>query len=367
MPPLQHSVIVHPGILAPGHPYLANGSACTVRFNEYRGTGPPTSDFGNAGDVYVDLNPRLYALYWRARSIAGNGPWMRWTHILLDQTPLYQYLAPHPWVRHPETSDLFLWVDPGGVTWAAKDAICASRAKMVNRGIAAVAPGTIPDVQGLVSEVLQHMLAAEKTRHSRSSGVFGPDDRKLPLPQASLSWNHGAVVNVKPPASRRSSISVTSPPPMASNNRRSSVTLPFRPSGGGGGQRSPSVQRSTTPTPQGMPGYTRYAEGYALTSSINPYSVPSTTPTESMQTLEEVRRAQGAELKSKQELKLKNRELSKLRQKEKDVISMSYHYQKRERELVAALAAAEQRSSAELEELRGYAGEITTASRVGTN
>nr|GAT46420.1 predicted protein [Mycena chlorophos] len=68
--------------------------------------------------------------------------------------------------------------------------------------------------------------------------------------------------------------------------------------------------------------------------------------------LDDMRRAQGAEHRSKQELKSKSRELSKLRQKEKDVISMSYHYQKRERELVAALEATEQRSSAELQEMR---------------
>ncbi|KAJ7843665.1 hypothetical protein B0H14DRAFT_1011744 [Mycena olivaceomarginata] len=68
--------------------------------------------------------------------------------------------------------------------------------------------------------------------------------------------------------------------------------------------------------------------------------------------LDAMRRAQDAEVKSKQELKQKSRQLATLRQKEKEVIGMSYHYQKREQELVAALAAAKQRSSAELDEMR---------------
>lgn len=131
----QRSFSTNPAVLAPGHPYAVNPSSasCTVHFFEFRGMGPPSTDFGHAGDVYIDLNPRMHALYWRDRdTVRGFGPgqWRRWTALLLDKVPLYKFLISHPWAGSAETSDLYLWVDPGGVAWTSKDALCASRVQV---------------------------------------------------------------------------------------------------------------------------------------------------------------------------------------------------------------------------------------------
>ncbi|KAJ7064649.1 hypothetical protein C8F01DRAFT_1366936 [Mycena amicta] len=316
---LQRSFVVDPSVLATGHPYSVNpgSTSCTIQFYEFRGIGPPSSDFGQAGDVYVDLNPRLHALYWRERSprsgSSAPGSWIRWTNIILDQVPLYRYLTPHPWTRHAESSDLFLWVDPAGVTWTSTAALCASRVKMIQQGVAPVEPGTMPDVQALVSQVLRHMIDAERERPTKST-----DDRR---------WPHGSP-------SRRSSISIAGSP---QNHRRSSVTLPFRPTSSHGPRSPPPPQMLAAGGHSSSP-YTRPAllsEYSPRPGSSSPYPMYVERDSPDMRALDDMRRAQGAEFKSKQELKLKNRELAKLRQKEKDVISMSYHYQKRERELVA--------------------------------
>src|ERR1700761_655839 len=108
----------NPEALTPGHPYSLDNSkkSCQVPFIEFRGTGRPSSTFGYPGDVYIDLTHGSYALYWRDRHGRSPGQWRKWTALLLDQVPLYKYLISHPWAHDPQTSDLYLWVDPTGVT-----------------------------------------------------------------------------------------------------------------------------------------------------------------------------------------------------------------------------------------------------------
>lgn len=179
----QRSFSVNPAALAPGHPYAFRSSSkpSTVIFVEFRGLGPPSADLGHPGDVYVDLNPRLHALYWRD-IVRGVGQWRRWTALLLDKVPLNKFLVAHPWARDPETSDLFLWVDPGGVTWTSKDNLCASRVQMIRRNIATTMPGTVPDVESLVSEVLRAMLDAE--RHAANAPRHAMSPIPDPRPQS---------------------------------------------------------------------------------------------------------------------------------------------------------------------------------------
>jgi hypothetical protein len=171
---LQRSFSVNPAVLTSGHPYPFHplAQSGTVQFIEFRGTGPPSTNFGQAGDVYVDLTPRLHALYWRERDTArgGAGQWRKWTALLLDKVPLHRFLVPHPWARSAESSNLYLWADPGGVTWTSKDNICASRVHMIQSNIAAIPPGTIPDVEVLVSEILHRMLDAERRAASAARG-----------------------------------------------------------------------------------------------------------------------------------------------------------------------------------------------------
>ncbi|KAJ6514277.1 hypothetical protein C8R47DRAFT_569529 [Mycena vitilis] len=299
-----------PTALAPGHPYGLRAN--TIHFLEFRGIGPPSVDFGHAGDVYVDLTPGVHALYWRERDDMrgpGNGQWRRWMALLLDRLPIYRSLVAHPWARDPESSDLFLWVDPGGITWTSKDILCASRAQMIQRNIAIVGPGTVPDVEGLVSEILHRMLNAERpATHAPRGVVSTPYVQQIPSAGYYGGTRTHTLDHCMPspnPYGARSSPALSSPSNMYSNRRNDPIEQ----------ERYQAAERA----------------------------------------LDEMRRAQDAESKSKQELKQKSRELAKLRQKEKDIIGMSYHYQKRERELVTAIAAAEHRSSTQLEEMRAEA------------
>ncbi|KAJ6586441.1 hypothetical protein DFH09DRAFT_256389 [Mycena vulgaris] len=341
----RRSFSVDAAVLAPDHPYAVNASSnsCTIHFYEFRGIGPPSTEFGHGGDVYIDTNPQLRALHWRERGGvrgAGAGPWRRWTALLLDKVPLHRYLVAHPWARSPEGSDLYLWVDPAGVTWTSKDELCASRVQMIRRNIAKFIPGSTPNVDALVSEVLARMLEREKkaVNGAGSQPNYPPTlnpMHRLPLGgdssqtgSSSESSQHGSPL--RPPAGQYSRPQ-TRPPSHTSPNE-------FR-SGGpvGVGMPSDTYARSIVP-------------GSAVSPPVQPPSAHDILRVEIA--LDKMRRAQSAELKSKQELKQKTRELAQLRNKEKEVIGMSYTYQKREQDLVAALAAAQQRSSAELEQMR---------------
>ncbi|KAJ6533088.1 hypothetical protein B0H19DRAFT_1324862 [Mycena capillaripes] len=369
----QRSFSVNPAALTPGHPYALTSSRrpSTVSFFEFRGIGPPSADLGHPGDVYVDLNPRLHALYWRERDIVrGVGQWKKWTALLLDKVPLHKFLVAHPWARDPESSDLYLWVDPGGVTWTSKENLCASRVQMIQRNIATIVPGTVPDVDSLVSEVLHRMLDAERHATNVPRGAV-PNQRAPPSP----------VPNPGPHSPRAGSSFQTFRPPAAGSTP---AHTPY------GGTRSQNDSfRSPHPPagflPSGSVSFGPPSNTYPNHNNATQEMTEQERYRAAQIALDGMRRAQNAELKSKQELKQKNRELAKrpsvgyfrmngcshgiypVRQKEKEVIgsmmpfcffypyslaSVSYHYQKRERELVAALAAAEQRSSAELEEMR---------------
>ncbi|KAJ6460944.1 hypothetical protein C8R45DRAFT_535762 [Mycena sanguinolenta] len=199
-----------PEALTPGHPYSFDnsGRSCHVSFFEFRGAGPPSANFGYAGDVYVDLTPGSHALYWRDRHGSKPGQWRRWTSLLLDKVPLYKFLTAHPWAHDPQTSDLYLWVDPTGVTWTSRAEICASRVMMIQKNIATIAPGDKnPDVEALVAEILERMVDAEdhrtlppiqdsRDRYSRSSPPLAGSSRPVPTKRGAasiLDTCHGCV------------------------------------------------------------------------------------------------------------------------------------------------------------------------------
>ncbi|KAJ7136770.1 hypothetical protein C8R44DRAFT_728734 [Mycena epipterygia] len=349
----QRSFSVNPAALASGHPYAVDAFSklCTIHFFEFRGIGPPSPDFGHAGDVYVDVNPQLHALYWRDRDVVrgfGAGQWKRWTALLLDNFPLYKFLVSHPWARNPETSDLYLWVDPSGVTWTSKDNLCASRVKMVQRNIATAVPGSVPNVEVLISEVLQRMVEGERPYvEQRQSPRGGPSSQEFRYPPTARPPSRLLPTQPHRGSGQYSSVQ---PPHDSFRFNPSSFPNQFGPPGPGGlgPPSNPYPHGNSNPHSQSMMTMQQPSERERA-AHIEIYPGRGA--------LEGMRRAQNAEIKSKQELKLKNRELSKMRKKEKDVIGMSYMYQKREQELAAgfsvvALAAARQRSSAELEQMR---------------
>ncbi|KAJ6475735.1 hypothetical protein C8R47DRAFT_666942 [Mycena vitilis] len=393
----RRTFVVNPEALAPGHPYSFDnsGRSCRVSFFEFRGTGPPSSSFGYAGDVYVDLTPSYHALYWRDRQGHGSGPWRKWSSLLLDKVPLYKYLTSHPWADDPQTSDLYLWVDPAGVTWTSRAEICASRAMMLQKGIAPIAPGEKnPRVEALVGEILARMIEEEESRTlppiqdrrdrysapspphagpSRSVGAqrgrsesaasqYSPPDAlhaRVQLPPL----KHSPIAYIQSPALSPVRPS-PSPIPRSTSytpDRRRTTPIPDR--------RQPITAPGTLhrqpPAPYPGVGVASSSTSRANELPIHPqgHEPPPRSPINSNlgateQELRdsfawnEMQRAQYAEAHFKRELRLKNRELSKFKKKEKDVISMSFIYQKKERELMTALASVEQRSQAELEEQR---------------
>ncbi|KAJ7617084.1 hypothetical protein FB45DRAFT_1034387 [Roridomyces roridus] len=313
----QRSFSVHASTLAPGHPYPftdPSRTSCIVHYTEFRGMGAPSLDFGSVGDVYIDLNSRMHALYWCDRAgNAGARQWRRWLAVLVHRAPLHRYLVAHPWARNPETSDVFLWADPGSVSWKSQEA-------MSRRNIAPIVPGIVPDIAVLISQILHRMLEGEQSgtpgrerrlggsQHPDAGGVSRPTGR-YPIPAATL--------------------------PLVGPTRPSYASL--------GGQHTPQ---------KAFPGPVSYEE-------------------RCNQALDGMQRALKAEQRSKQELRLKSRELAALKKKEKETIGKSYLYQKREQELVAvararnpALAAAEQRSSAELQEIRATTSALQRKAQV---
>ncbi|CAK5282993.1 unnamed protein product [Mycena citricolor] len=339
----------HPYALRPGQ------TTQTLLFFEFRSYGPPTSDFGRPGDVYIDLSPTRHALYWRERNVdqgMGAGDWCCWSGITCDP----QMQARHPWVR--SSGDVYLSVDLDGVHWASIEEISASRMRM---GLPLAPRGGL-DPRSMTAEVLGRMLTQEQQRRSTvsptltSPHVLSPllhHRAGTPAPLSAVANSGGPLVSAHDKKRRRASMGV----PPSSMNSSASSTASF----GGPLVHSPSSSSTALLSqphpfyglPRGMP------EAPPVLSPDNPIIYADLPQSERVRAahlaLDRMRFAQDAEMNAKHALKEKNGELAQARQREKDIISISYHYQKRERELVAALAAAEQRSSAGLEELRSSA------------
>nr|GAT46148.1 predicted protein [Mycena chlorophos] len=404
-----------PDALAPNHPYTLDTSrqSTQVPFVEFRGTGPPPPNVGQPGDVYVDLTPSQYALYWRDRNGRDPGPWRRWTSLLLDQVPLYKYLVAHPWADDAQRSDLYLWADPTCISWTSRAEICASRVVMVQKNVGAVQPGERnPDVPALVAQILQKMIDMEDRRTLPPIRDSPPSARARSLSSTTL-YSSPAASHREPrpssphsyyPSKRRNTSTdppqlpplalavsprlpsrATSPPFRSSPYERPTqspprpmIPIPISPRFSD--HRSPQQHQHIVLGPEHNPRETPYHADYAPSSSTSSSGrrherrsdSPPSPPTnghhhpaplgpppaadhpESRENFAwtEMQRAQYAEAHFKRELRQKNRELAKFKKKEKDIISLSFIYQKKEQELLDALANAERRSSEEMEKQR---------------
>ncbi|KAJ6535937.1 hypothetical protein DFH09DRAFT_98093 [Mycena vulgaris] len=370
----------NPAVLAPGHPYSFDsaGKSCQVSFFEFRGTGPPTSTFGYAGDVYVDLTPGSHALYWRDRHGRGPGQWRRWTALLLDRVPLYKYLISHPWADDPQESDLYLWVDPNGITWTSRAEICASRVLMIQKNVATITPGERhPDVEALVSEILMKMIDVEDRRalppiQDKRDRYSGPSPQLPPLSRSAAEQrgrSHSSASRPSPPDAFRPRDPLP-PPANSPSTRRSTLPSPvhfgpglppiksppslsYTPSSHyprNPARIRPPAQPDSNPrhpitsaeySPRQPPAVHPYYPVAGPSNSVgqepppgppplNPH--PGATEQELRESFawNEMQRAQYAEAHFKRELRLKNRELSKFKRKEKDVISCSiFHLPKK--------------------------------------
>ncbi|KAJ7621084.1 hypothetical protein FB45DRAFT_134185 [Roridomyces roridus] len=340
----RRTFTVNPDSLAPEHPYSFDSSkkSCQIAFFEFRGIGPPSTDFGYPGDVYVDLAPGAHALYWRDRHGHNPGQWRRWRSVLLDKVPLYKFMVSHPWASNPQESDLYLWVDPDGVTWTSRAAICASRAAMVQKDIAIILAGEkSPDVDALVAEILAKMLQLEESRalppikdtgnsystsspaiahrprsytdhrgrSNSSASQYSPPEpsRRIPPINSPPYPTRPAPFRSSPPPtpilytpshhSHRPLSATPSPIPTTSDSRHNVTAAPRR-------------QMLAEPPPYGEAGPSKETAS-SDPSTLNPH--PGATEQEMRESFawNEMQRAQYAEAHFKRELRIKNRELSK--------------------------------------------------------
>ncbi|KAJ7136771.1 hypothetical protein C8R44DRAFT_976254 [Mycena epipterygia] len=396
----RRSFSVSPAALASGHPYTVDPSApaCAIPFLELRGIGPPAWNFGSAGDVYLDLSAGLHALYWRDHSPhnATASAWRRWTALILDKVPLHDFLISHPWAKSPMTSDLYLWMDPYGITWTSQDNIRSSRVSMVQRNIGRPTPGSPVEIEALVSHVLRTMLETESqlsftgppgnprlprpaqprspppaprastiySQRSQTPGPFNVAANTLPRIQSLTRHATAAAHSSFPPGNPRlpfnaaantlpriQSFTPHATPPPHSMQPHRQLGQPSRtvdPSHSGRSSDDPSdtwQSTSSSPVSHGT-AQDRASDTWQSTSS-SPISHGTTQDRASLATEKMTRALQSEEL-WKQKLRAKTRELAKFKHEEKELIAMSYRHDKRVRELTAKIAAAELKSAEEM-------------------
>ncbi|KII93144.1 hypothetical protein PLICRDRAFT_35326 [Plicaturopsis crispa FD-325 SS-3] len=123
----------------------SRGSA-TVHYFEMHGRGPPPDDIGYPGDIYVDLNPRRYCLYYRDLA-----QWSRYHHWQPKEDGYYgsRRRADPATTRHPLIDNVLLWIYPTGQlvwgvqarcdvprkAWLITEHIAISRNSWVKKGI----------------------------------------------------------------------------------------------------------------------------------------------------------------------------------------------------------------------------------------
>ncbi|KAJ7139073.1 hypothetical protein C8R44DRAFT_300682 [Mycena epipterygia] len=261
-------------------------------------------------------------------------------------------------------SDLYLWVDPTGVTWTSRAEICASRVQMIQKDIATITPGERhPDVEALVAEILVKMIDADDRRtlppiQDKRDRYSGQSPQHSGLSRSAADQRGRSLSSAShysPPQAFRPR---EQPPSLSDSARRSTAPSPVY-SGRPTPAKSPVPSTSYTLSPHSRPlapasphtasdprhpitsaepfrretpaAYQDYgvagpsnprAEQSSVgTPTLNPH--PGATEQELRESFawNEMQRAQYAEAHFKRELRLKNRELSKFKKKEKDVIS----------------------------------------------
>lgn len=87
------------------YPFRLNtklGDEATIYFYEMHGFGPPPTDVGYPGDVYIDISPFAHALW--AIITPNGGEWTRWTPVKA--------------IQHPHIEYYYLWCSTRGeVSW----------------------------------------------------------------------------------------------------------------------------------------------------------------------------------------------------------------------------------------------------------
>jgi hypothetical protein len=88
-----------------------------IIYHELRGFGIPSRGIGDPGDVYIDLTPGVYELYFK------KDHWTQWYGVPREivsgrgRTCIWNELA------HPFLAETYLFIGDSGIIWATRDTI----------------------------------------------------------------------------------------------------------------------------------------------------------------------------------------------------------------------------------------------------
>lgn len=116
-------------------------------YKEWRGVRQPTEEFGQPGDVYLNLTPGSYAVYGRYNKL-----WMRWESVEKKGPFEERGYLPHPFL-----TDKYLWVHHCGAVWLTRSSIQEKTRLIRDR-----------DYPKAVSTFVSELLEYER-RHSKVS------------------------------------------------------------------------------------------------------------------------------------------------------------------------------------------------------
>lgn len=141
-------------------PSSEQSTKINVPYYEFRGKGPPPTDIGKLGDLYLDLTDvKSYALYVLTR--------MGWT--MWDPLPAQSGTVPPvpELLAHPQSSKLnrYLWCDGCQLGWYSLTSLGRMRSRMRHDGIYRVKGGLTEEYNSgtVATEVIRRMLEAEDT------------------------------------------------------------------------------------------------------------------------------------------------------------------------------------------------------------
>lgn len=128
-------------------------------YQEFRGVGQPTEDFGQAGDVYFDLTPESYAVYARYNKL-----WIRWESVDRDLP-----FEDRGYLSHPFLTDKYLWIHHGGAVWLTRPSIRKETNKIQDREQSKAA-------STFVSELLEYERLHSKVSGGKKRTLLVDDD-----------------------------------------------------------------------------------------------------------------------------------------------------------------------------------------------
>lgn len=170
-----------------------------IPFYEFRGRGPPPTDIGNPGDIYLQTGVETFILHVRTGT-----EWKVW-----DPLPTWGSIVPpaSEFLAHPDSKGLnrYFWCDGYQLGWYALSSVRNKRSRMRLEGIYRTGSGLAEehDPSVVAMEAIRRMLEgleagrirvvgrSRKRPSSLPNGAFPPVRKKLKV----LAPNIGSISN----------------------------------------------------------------------------------------------------------------------------------------------------------------------------